>query len=238
MICSECGKENTSDRSKCWYCGSLLDGSSAPAPESTLITLFCPSCGEKLQIGNDKDRFPCSRCGKELIVQRNGGAISLTAVIGSGREAAVATPPAPSVPISLYEQQRPAAPLPVRDARISGGYEYWDYATTFTGGSAYLSTYTEAGARAKFWQESQSWLMVEITKLMDQGWEPITEVGPAGFTLGYKTTYFDWDAWGWIVYIIFGFMTFGVGFVVMPFISTHKVAFPEEFRVKMRRRRE
>jgi predicted RNA-binding Zn-ribbon protein involved in translation (DUF1610 family) len=30
------------------------------------ITLTCPSCGGKLNITNDMQRFACSYCGKEL----------------------------------------------------------------------------------------------------------------------------------------------------------------------------
>jgi DNA-directed RNA polymerase subunit RPC12/RpoP len=47
------------------------------------ITLACPSCGARLEITNDLDRFACSHCGQEHIVQRKGGIISLSPVIGA-----------------------------------------------------------------------------------------------------------------------------------------------------------
>jgi DNA-directed RNA polymerase subunit M/transcription elongation factor TFIIS len=40
-------------------------------------TLSCPSCGHKLQIPENIERFACAGCGKEHIVNRSGGVISL-----------------------------------------------------------------------------------------------------------------------------------------------------------------
>lgn len=38
------------------------------------VSLTCPSCNGKLQIGKDLDRFACSYCGTEFVVNRGGGA--------------------------------------------------------------------------------------------------------------------------------------------------------------------
>lgn len=45
------------------------------------FTLSCPSCGAKLQIGNDVDKFACGYCGNEHVVKRSGGIISLAPVV-------------------------------------------------------------------------------------------------------------------------------------------------------------
>ena len=45
------------------------------------ITLTCPSCGGKLEITNDVDRFACAHCGQEHIVKRSGGTVSLSPVV-------------------------------------------------------------------------------------------------------------------------------------------------------------
>ena len=45
------------------------------------VSLTWPSCGGKLQIGNDVDRFACSYCGSEHVVKRSGGIVSLAPVI-------------------------------------------------------------------------------------------------------------------------------------------------------------
>ncbi len=51
----------------------------ANAPK--LITLSCPSCGAKLEITPTLDRFACSFCGQEHIVNRLGDTISLSPVV-------------------------------------------------------------------------------------------------------------------------------------------------------------
>jgi len=47
------------------------------------ITLTCPTCGGKLQITDDIERFACSHCGNEHIVKRGGGIVSLAPVTES-----------------------------------------------------------------------------------------------------------------------------------------------------------
>jgi ribosomal protein S27AE len=44
------------------------------------ITLSCPSCGNKLQITSDIDRFACGACGNEYVVIRKGGIVALKPV--------------------------------------------------------------------------------------------------------------------------------------------------------------
>lgn len=53
---------------------------------SDYINLTCPSCGGKLQITNDVDRFACGYCGHELIVKRGGGIISLSPMVEELKE--------------------------------------------------------------------------------------------------------------------------------------------------------
>ena len=45
------------------------------------ITLSCPSCGGKLEITPDMDRFACAFCGREHIVKRTNSTISLSPVV-------------------------------------------------------------------------------------------------------------------------------------------------------------
>ncbi len=45
------------------------------------VTLTCPTCGGKLQITNDIDRFACGHCGNEQIVKRSGGIVSIAPVM-------------------------------------------------------------------------------------------------------------------------------------------------------------
>ncbi|MFZ5856280.1 MAG: hypothetical protein ACOYZ6_05560 [Chloroflexota bacterium] len=48
-----------------------------------IVTLTCPSCGGKLQIGKDLERFACEFCGNEHVVKRGGGVVSLAPVMDS-----------------------------------------------------------------------------------------------------------------------------------------------------------
>ena len=45
------------------------------------ITLTCPSCGSKLKITEEIERFACISCGNEHIVKRGEGAISIQPVV-------------------------------------------------------------------------------------------------------------------------------------------------------------
>jgi hypothetical protein len=45
------------------------------------ITLTCPSCGGKLQITRDINRFACSHCGTEQLVKRGRGIITIAPVV-------------------------------------------------------------------------------------------------------------------------------------------------------------
>jgi predicted RNA-binding Zn-ribbon protein involved in translation (DUF1610 family) len=48
---------------------------------SDFVTLSCPTCGGKLQITQDIDRFACSHCGNEHVVKRSGGIVALSPVV-------------------------------------------------------------------------------------------------------------------------------------------------------------
>jgi predicted RNA-binding Zn-ribbon protein involved in translation (DUF1610 family) len=47
---------------------------------SDFITLSCPTCGAKLEVTDDIERFACRYCGNEHMVRRSGGIVSLKAV--------------------------------------------------------------------------------------------------------------------------------------------------------------
>jgi ribosomal protein S27E len=48
---------------------------------SDFVTLTCPSCGGRLQITADTDRFACSHCGNDHVVKRSGGIVTLAPVV-------------------------------------------------------------------------------------------------------------------------------------------------------------
>lgn len=48
---------------------------------SEFVSLTCPSCGGNLNISNDVERFACAYCGREHVVRRGEGFVSLTPVL-------------------------------------------------------------------------------------------------------------------------------------------------------------
>ena len=99
MRCKKCGSENTNEFRFCGNCGTPLivpstaetkgiEASLGDSPQeiegfgsAKFLTLSCPSCGGKLQIPNDIERFACGYCGKEHIVRRGGGIVTLSPVV-------------------------------------------------------------------------------------------------------------------------------------------------------------
>ena len=53
---------------------------------SDFISLTCPSCGGRLQITDDIDRFACAYCGVEHLVRRGGGIVTLAPVLDGLRQ--------------------------------------------------------------------------------------------------------------------------------------------------------
>lgn len=47
------------------------------------ITLTCPTCGGRLQITPDIERFACAHCGNEHLVRRGTGVVTLAPVVES-----------------------------------------------------------------------------------------------------------------------------------------------------------
>ena len=45
------------------------------------VTLSCPSCGGKLEVTRDIERFACAHCGLEHMVKRTGGTVSLSPIV-------------------------------------------------------------------------------------------------------------------------------------------------------------
>ena len=91
-FCPNCGTSSASEAAFCLSCGARFPATvvaastpTAPpvpqAPRSDFITLSCPSCGGKLGITPDVERFACQFCGHEHIVRRSGGMVSLEPVL-------------------------------------------------------------------------------------------------------------------------------------------------------------
>lgn len=110
-------------------------------------------------------------------------------------------------------------------------WEYKDFVWTFSGGGVSLSKfggYTMAGARAEVWSQCQSAILSDLQEDLDEGWEPIGEIGPTALTFR-DTLRLNWGA-----YIVAGVFTMGVG-LLAPFFFLDTWTIPIEFRVRLRR---
>jgi hypothetical protein len=80
------------------------------------ITLSCPSCGGKLEVTKDLERFACAHCGTEHIVRRTSSTISLDPVTkvlekvqdNTGRTAAELAIPRLKTEVGQLERRRMA----------------------------------------------------------------------------------------------------------------------------------
>lgn len=119
-------------------------------------------------------------------------------------------------------------------------WEYDDFVYRFRPGETWCHVgeggYTAAGARVTFWQNYQSHILPLLQQRLDQGWEPITEVGPGGISLRQYTT-LRWSVGGWIWFLFITIITMGLG-LIMLFFGLSPYVEPVEFRVKLRRHRQ
>lgn len=70
--------------------------------------LSCPTCGARLEVTEDMDRFACLHCGNEVLVIRRGGTPSLE----------FPTPAtSPHIPQPSLERPLPPSPLPITTGR-------------------------------------------------------------------------------------------------------------------------
>ncbi len=53
------------------------------------VTLSCPTCGRRIEIAEDVERFACASCGQEHQVVRGGGIVRLEAVDADSKRPAL-----------------------------------------------------------------------------------------------------------------------------------------------------
>jgi hypothetical protein len=90
----------------------------------------------------------------------------------------------------------------------------------------------EFGARMYFWNNYQGAVLRELQKEFEEGWKPITEVGPAAFLLNsYEVTGHDIG----VVDVLMWFATLGLTFLLSLATGFHAYKVtryePVEFRV-------
>jgi len=116
-------------------------------------------------------------------------------------------------------------------------YEYKDFVYEWAPGQrgwvnidSNFGGHTSVGARLEIWSWCQGVILPAIQEWIDDGWEPMTEVGPASIATR------QYSRLNGVAYAIFSVVTMGVG-LLLPFLFLTPVLEPVEFIVKMRRRK-
>jgi hypothetical protein len=118
-------------------------------------------------------------------------------------------------------------------------WDYKDFKLTWAQGkTGWVSAhhYAEPSARLYYWQNYQSMIMRDLQKLLDEGWRPIGEIGPAGINLRSFKSYDSGDIFIYAMVIVIVFGTFGLGILAIPFFwpSSYKYELIG-FKVELRR---
>ena len=118
-------------------------------------------------------------------------------------------------------------------------WEYKDFVFKFKRGENFLCTkggrYTYKTALTKFWDVSQNYILRDLQDWENEGWEPISETGPAALRLR-EFVAIKWEAGGWVWFTFVTIITAGVGLLMLPFGMAPYIE-PVEYRVQMRRRK-
>jgi len=129
--------------------------------------------------------------------------------------------------------------MPVSQAPVE--WEYQDFVQIWPPGRrgwiciSDRSGYTIPEARIYFWQETQAAITKELQKWLDDGWEPVGEVGPSAIQLRtYKSATQGTTTMGGIMLALFVIMTFGLGLIFV-LLAQDTFVEPTEFRVTLRR---
>ncbi len=118
-------------------------------------------------------------------------------------------------------------------------YEYKDYVAVYSPETREHHRVERGGsedyARMILWQNDQYVILPDVWKWLDEGWETMTGIGPAGYHLRCYKSYRNYNVFEWMMMIVFIIGSAGVGLLLLPFFR-HEFVEPIEFRVKMRRR--
>jgi hypothetical protein len=136
----------------------------------------------------------CPSCGKQ--VTENSKFCSYCGTRIAAPAAPVAAPPAPTEWISrdfVYEFPPPGqGPW----AKLGSG------------------AYSQAGAKLEFWQNSQREITTELQEWVDEGWQPVGEVGPSCIEIKTSYSHRDKSAVYWLMFLFFSIPTFGLLFLI------------------------
>lgn len=94
-----------------------------------------------------------------------------------------------------------------------------------------------SSALADIWVTLEQHVRDAVKRDIDNGWEPDPNGwGPS--CIEYRTRKVSMSHWGgvqWIVYLFFGFASYGLGFLILPFLMRYEILEPMRITVRLRR---
>jgi len=125
--------------------------------------MYCKSCREPVPL----DSKFCLHCGAQITSQ--GGTGPLKQPGGTG-------------PLKKVNGEINEKPIE---------WQYRDYMLPFNQKVSYGRAWSAYDVSLHFWQNNQKLILSELNKLKEEGWEIISEVGPAGFKIEESNNYFS-----------------------------------------------
>ena len=107
-------------------------------------------------------------------------------------------------------------------AQVVTEWEHKDFRLTWDGrttGWISAEHYTEPAAKLDYWQNYQSVIMPRLQPLLDEGWQPMGEIGPACIQLRH---YKSLQGASWFGILLGTIASFGLLLLILPFMGTWK----------------
>ncbi len=119
--------------------------------------------------------------------------------------------------------------------QVYDGWEYCDFVMPFPRNSMYCridkDAYTHITAKYEFWDNCQFQVYQQLQLWKDQGWIPVSEVGPSALSCRTYITLVRTHILGWIIILILACLTLGLTLIN----AFYQYDEPTEVRIRMRR---
>ena len=134
--------------------------------------MYCKSCGEPVPL----DSKYCLHCGVQITSQAGTGPLKKPGGTGPLKK------PGGTGPLKKPNEETNGKPIE---------RQYRDYVLPFNQKVSYGRAWSAYDVSLYFWQNNQKLILSELNKLKEEGWEIISEVGPAGFKIEESNNYFS-----------------------------------------------
>ncbi len=190
--------------------------------------MFCPNCSLPAR---PNSKF-CPHCGRPLATQAK-----------------------PAANLPFVNQPFPNQPFPQIVSPLVPRGSHWEYkeytypsdpnqtmqdVARKSGQKVYAgitNSYTITNALNDIWVSTEGYIRSDLRSEFEQGWEADPSSWGPG-CIEYQTRTVGMSHWGggqWLIYIIIGFVSYGIGFLILPFLMRYQILEPLRVKVRLRR---